>query len=251
VAAWLLRCPLVIHEQNAVPGITNRILARLATHVLEAFPGSFPASAAALAVGNPLREAIVHIVPPEQRLAGRSGAMRLLVLGGSLGARALNQRVPEALAEIPAGQRPEVRHQCGEQHLDATRARYESLGVAAEVVEFVDDMAGAYAWADLAICRAGAMTVSELAMAGVPAILVPFPYAVDDHQAANAGFLAGAGAAIMRREAELDVRGLAELVAGLGRDRARLADMAARARSLAQPEAAAAVARHCMGVVHG
>ncbi|MDQ2695681.1 MAG: undecaprenyldiphospho-muramoylpentapeptide beta-N-acetylglucosaminyltransferase, partial [Pseudomonadota bacterium] len=178
--AWLRRIPLVIHEQNAVAGLTNRWLARFADQVLEAFPDSFPAARHARCTGNPVRQAIADLLPPAARFAGRRGPARLLVVGGSQGALALNQLVPQALARLP--ERPEVWHQAGGRLLEAARTAYAQAGVSARLEPFIDDMAGAYGWADLVLCRAGALTVAELAAAGVGAVLVPFPYAVDDHQ---------------------------------------------------------------------
>lgn len=238
-------CPLVVHEQNALPGLTNRILARIARRVLEAMPGTFPPAARAEAVGNPVRPAIVALPPPETRFADRGGPPRLLVLGGSQGARALNDVLPAALAALPAERRPEIRHQAGAGH-EAARAAYEAAGVEARVEAFVDDMAGAYGWADLVVARAGALTVSEIAAAGLPAVLVPYPYAIDDHQSLNAAQLASADAAVMIAERELDAARLsAELDAMLGEPQ-RLAEMADAARRLARPDAAERLADACV-----
>ncbi|MFO7604085.1 MAG: undecaprenyldiphospho-muramoylpentapeptide beta-N-acetylglucosaminyltransferase, partial [Gammaproteobacteria bacterium] len=179
VASWLWRCPLVIHEQNAAPGLTNRLLARLATTVLQAFPNSLPK---ARLTGNPVRDSISRLAPPEQRYAQRQDALRILILGGSQGALILNQIVPAALARVGAQPPLQIWHQCGERHLQATLETYADAGVHARVAAFIDDMAEAYAWADLVICRAGALTIAELAAAGVAAVLIPFPHAVDDHQ---------------------------------------------------------------------
>ncbi|MGD9388036.1 MAG: undecaprenyldiphospho-muramoylpentapeptide beta-N-acetylglucosaminyltransferase [Gammaproteobacteria bacterium] len=241
VAAWLLHRPLVIHEQNAVAGTTNRMLARLARRVLAAFPGAFPAGVNAEVVGNPVRPAIAALPAPDRRYAGRDGRLRLLVLGGSQGALALNEAVPAALAHLPEPLRPEVRHQAGRNTLEQARAAYAHHGVEAEVTEFIEDMAAAYGWADLAICRAGALTVSELAAAGLPAILVPFPAAVDDHQTLNGGYLVAAGGAVLMPEKQLDHERLGRVLAGLLADRDRLLDMARRARDAARPEALAAI----------
>lgn len=243
IAAWLTRRPLVIHEQNAVAGTTNRILARLAVRVLAAFPGAFPGGVHAEVVGNPVRPGIAALPAPDTRLKDRSGPARLLVLGGSQGALALNEAVPEALARLPEALRPTVRHQAGRSTLDVARAAYQRLGVAAEVSEFIDDMAEAYGWADLAICRAGALTVSELAAAGLPAVLVPFPAAVDDHQTLNGGYLVAAGGAVLVPEKQLEPERLARVLAGLVADRGRLLDMARRARGAARPQALAAIER--------
>ncbi|MCI0749944.1 MAG: undecaprenyldiphospho-muramoylpentapeptide beta-N-acetylglucosaminyltransferase [Nevskiales bacterium] len=226
IAAWLLRCPLLIHEQNAVAGFTNRILARVAQRVLEAFPGTFRG---AITVGNPVRAAIRAIPAPDTRLAGRAGPARVLVMGGSQGARVFNQRVPEALALLPAAGRPEIRHQAG-RTLDVARQHYARAGVPASVEDFIQDMAAAYAWADLVIGRAGASTVAELAAAGCASLLVPFPAAVDDHQTRNADYLVRAGAAVCLPESELTAAALARTLRELlGRpDRLRTMAQAAR-----------------------
>lgn len=240
--AWLLRRPLVIHEQNRVPGTTNRILARLARVVLQAFPGSFPASLGAVCVGNPLREQIANI--PAKPPLDVSRPLRLLVLGGSLGAKALNELLPQAL--LAAGIPLEVRHQTGAAAREATQSDYAKLGLEASVEAFIDDMAAAYAWADLAVCRAGAMTVSELCAAGLPALLVPFPFAIDDHQTANARYLVDAGAACLMPQAQLSAALLAAELRRLADSRDVLASMAAAARALARPEAAQRVAEICL-----
>lgn len=245
VMAVLHRVPLVIHEQNRVPGLTNRWLARIADQVFEAFPESFPTARRARVCGNPVRADIVALPPPARRFAGRSGPPRLLVLGGSLGAKALNEAVPAALARMPISERPEVRHQCGDRTIDLARRTYEVVGVKADLVSFIDDMAQAYDWADLVIGRAGALTVSELAAAGVGAILVPYPFAVDDHQAANAQFLAAVGAARMVRQHDLTVAGLAELLTLLLADRQALLTMAEAARARAEPNAAQQILDAC------
>jgi UDP-N-acetylglucosamine--N-acetylmuramyl-(pentapeptide) pyrophosphoryl-undecaprenol N-acetylglucosamine transferase len=240
--ARLSGCPLVLHEQNAVAGLTNRVLARFARRVLEAMPGSFPPGIEAHEVGNPVRTAIIELPAPAEGFAGREGSPHLLVLGGSQGARGLNERLPEALAALPAERRPQVRHQCGERHLEMARAAYAAAGVEAEVVAFIDDMAAAYGWADLVIGRAGAMSVAELAAAGVGALLVPFPHAVDDHQTVNARWLEAAGAAVIVQEHELNSERLAGELDDLLGDRAALLERARRARELSRPDAAETVA---------
>jgi UDP-N-acetylglucosamine--N-acetylmuramyl-(pentapeptide) pyrophosphoryl-undecaprenol N-acetylglucosamine transferase len=244
--ASLLARPLAVHEQNAVAGLTNRILARIADRVLVAFPGALEN---AEWTGKPVRAEIARLAPPAERFAGRSGPLQLLVVGGSLGAQALNESVPRALAAIPAAERPRVVHQSGEKHLAALEQAYRDAGVAGELVAFIDDMAARYAAADLVICRAGAITVAELAAAGVPAVLVPFPHAVDDHQTANAAFLAGRGAAVLLPQRELSPLALAALIRSL--DRARLLEMAAKARALGKPEATRTVAERCMQLAQG
>jgi UDP-N-acetylglucosamine--N-acetylmuramyl-(pentapeptide) pyrophosphoryl-undecaprenol N-acetylglucosamine transferase len=246
IVARLLRIPLVIQEQNAIPGLTNRMLARIASRVFEAFPGSFGADLGAETSGNPVRREIVDLPTPAQRFATRSGPLRLLVLGGSLGARALNQTLPEALALMPPERRPEVRHQAGEKLYEEAVAAYQAAGVTGDIKPFERDMAGAYGWADLVICRAGALTVSELATAGVGAILVPYPHAVDDHQTHNARFLVEAGAARLLPQHELTAEGLATLLNSLCDDRPALLRMAEAARAVAVSDAAGVVGRACL-----
>jgi len=244
--ARLLGIPLVVHEQNALAGMTNRWLSRLADRVLEAFPGSFPPPRRALAVGNPVRASIAALPEPAQRFADRAGRPRLLVVGGSQGALALNQLLPAALALVPAAQRPEVWHQAGGALQAAAAQAYKAAGVAVQLQPFIEDMAAAYSWADLVLCRAGALTVAELAAAGVGAVLVPFPHAVDDHQTANARFLESSGAALIAPQAGLNPEQLAALLQTLLSDRARLLAMAQAARGLARADAAAQVASICL-----
>lgn len=250
LVARLLHKPLVIHEQNAIAGMTNRWLARLASKVLEAFPGTFPASSGAIATGNPVRAAIAALPPPEQRMAGRTGPLRLLVVGGSLGAQVFNQTVPEAVKRLPLQARPEIWHQAGKRNIDAARECYRKTGVTGRVEPFIDDMAAAYAWADLVLCRAGALTVSELAAAGIASILVPYPFAVDDHQTHNAAYLSDTGAALRVLQGEFTVDKLSGLLADLCRDaeqgRQRLLEMARVARGKAKPESTREVAAWCM-----
>jgi UDP-N-acetylglucosamine--N-acetylmuramyl-(pentapeptide) pyrophosphoryl-undecaprenol N-acetylglucosamine transferase len=246
VAAWLARCPLIIHEQNAAAGLTNRLLARLARVVLQAFPGSFSAGITAQTVGNPVRREIAAVAPPAERYAGRTGPLRLLVLGGSQGALALNRTVPAALALLPPGLRPVVRHQCGERTLSAARDAYAGTGIDVELVAFIENMADAYGWADLAVCRSGALTVAELSAVGLPALFVPYPGAVDDHQTANAGRLTAAGAAEIVQEAGLTAEALAERLRDWLKDRASLAERAVKARSLAMPDALARITCICL-----
>ena len=256
VGAWLLRKPLVIHEQNAIPGMTNRWLSRIAVRVLQAFPGAFPANTGAVTTGNPLRAEIVALLPPQQRFAARDGKLRLLVLGGSLGAQALNSAVPAALALLAEADRPTVLHQAGKRHIADTQRFYKDAQMPGDVVEFIADMAQAYAWADVVLCRAGALTVSELAAAGVAAILVPYPHAVDDHQTVNASYLTSASAALLVQQPQLTATYLAELLqsfidAGVPA-RARLLRMAEAARGLAQPNATELVAQHVVrAALHG
>jgi UDP-N-acetylglucosamine--N-acetylmuramyl-(pentapeptide) pyrophosphoryl-undecaprenol N-acetylglucosamine transferase len=244
--ASLLARPLAIHEQNAVAGLANRVLARLADRVMVAFPGALPD---AEWTGNPVRAEIARLAPPEVRYGARSGALTLLVVGGSQGAQALNEVLPQALASLAREARPRVVHQTGERHLEATRAAYVAAGVEAELVAFIDDMAARYAAADFVICRAGAMTIAEISAGGLASVLVPFPHAVDDHQTANARWLADRGAAILLPQRELSPTRLASLLASL--DRPRLLEMARRARALGRPDAARAVADCCAALVPG
>ena len=237
--ASLLGRPLALHEQNAVAGLANRVLAGVSDKVMVAFP---QALRGAEWTGNPVRAEISAIAPPQERFRGRAGPLRLLVVGGSLGAQALNDAVPRALALLP--QRPQVVHQSGEKHLEVLRGNYSAAGVQGELVPFIDDMARRYAEADLVICRAGAVTVAELSAGGMASVLVPFPHAVDDHQTANARFLADQGAAILLPQTQLTPQRLAEVIGSL--DRAALLRMAESARALGKPDAAKLVAQRCM-----
>jgi UDP-N-acetylglucosamine--N-acetylmuramyl-(pentapeptide) pyrophosphoryl-undecaprenol N-acetylglucosamine transferase len=246
IAAWLLRIPLLIHEQNAIAGLTNRWLARIATQVLEAFPGSFAPRVQARTIGNPVRADIAALPVPAQRFAERGGPSRLLVLGGSQGAQKLNAVVPQALARLAHAIRPQVRHQTGERGLEAARAAYAEARVEAEVLPFIDDMAAAYAWADLAVCRAGAMTVAELQAAGLGAIFVPFALATDDHQTKNAEALVRVGAARLIQERDLTPESLADAVGAVIGDRACLLKMAEAARGTRVIDAAAQLADFCV-----
>ncbi|MGA9854424.1 MAG: undecaprenyldiphospho-muramoylpentapeptide beta-N-acetylglucosaminyltransferase [Gammaproteobacteria bacterium] len=246
LAARLFGCPLVLHEQNAVPGMTNRVLSHVATQVLEGFPGSFGPSRQARYIGNPVRHAIVQLPPPAARFAERSGSRRLLVIGGSQGARVLNNNLPLAVAKLDAPLRPEIWHQTGVRDADQVSQAYRTHAIAARVTAFIEDMAAAYGWADLVLCRAGALTVSELATAGVGAVLVPFAAAVDDHQSRNAAFLVNAGAAELLPESQFTPATLGDLLKRLLGDRDTLLSMAQRARALARTDAAEKVADACL-----
>lgn len=241
LVAALRRTPMVIHEQNAVAGTANRWLARMASRVLTGFPNVLPG---AEDVGNPVRADLCQLGEPAQRYAGRQGPLRVLVVGGSLGAQALNTVVPQALARIEPSQRPVVTHQAGAQHLQALQAAYAETGVQAECLAFIDDMAGALARSDLLICRAGAMTVAEVAAAGVAALFVPFPHAIDDHQTANARYLSDAQAAWLQAQSALTPEWLAEWLGQ--RNRTELQSVAERARAQARPDAAEHIADVCM-----
>ncbi len=239
--ASLLGRPLVLHEQNSVAGLANRVLAGIADRVLAAFPGVLKK---ARVVGNPVRREITETAAPEIRYRARSGPLRVLLVGGSLGAQALNEVMPAAVSLIPDTERPLVTHQAGSRHIDRLRGLYRAAGVTADTVAFIDDMAAAYRDADIVICRAGALTVSELSAAGVASVLVPYPHAVDDHQTGNARQLADAGAAVLLPQAELNAQRLAALIAGFSRE--TLLAMAKKARSLAKPDATEQVALACM-----
>jgi UDP-N-acetylglucosamine--N-acetylmuramyl-(pentapeptide) pyrophosphoryl-undecaprenol N-acetylglucosamine transferase len=246
LAAWLTRRPLIIHEQNAIAGLTNRLLARLARVVLQAFPGSFSPRVKAETVGNPVREDIAGLDEPGMRFAARNGPLHLLVLGGSQGALALNELIPAAVSGLPEELRPLIRHQAGERTVATARDNYEGLGISADVQPFIEDMAAAYGWADLVVCRAGALTVAELSAAGVPAIFVPFPAAVDDHQTANARPMADADAAVIVQERNLTAPALADLLLQWLSSRDVLRERAVRARSLARPQALDRIADVCL-----
>lgn len=254
VMAKILRRPLCIHEQNAVAGTTNRLLARIASCVMEAFPDSFPSSNSikqkTRLTGNPVRSEIADIPEPEQRFSMRQDEkqMRLLVLGGSLGARAINQAVPEALKLLAPEDRPVIRHQVGSRHLDEAKSYYQNIEVEVELVSFIEDMADAYSWADIVICRAGALTISELTASGVGSVLVPYPYAIDDHQTLNARYLVDAGAGLMLDQKEMTAERLSVLLKEFSGQRNRLLELANAARKLARPDAACRVAEICMKV---
>ena len=238
--AALLRCPLLIHEQNSIAGLSNRVLAHLADRVLTGFPDVLPRG---IWCGNPVRSQIAELALPEKRYAERGGALNLLVVGGSLGAKALNEVVPQAMALLPVDARPMVLHQTGRAHHVSVVAMYEQLGVKADIRPFIDDMAESYANADLVICRSGALTVAELAAAGVASLLIPFPFAVYDHQTHNARFLSDSGAAILLPQSELAAARLAGMLMELSRE--KLAGMAQKARSMAKVHAAERVAEEC------
>ncbi|MDQ8037455.1 MAG: undecaprenyldiphospho-muramoylpentapeptide beta-N-acetylglucosaminyltransferase [Pedobacter sp.] len=245
VAARLLGKPLLIHEQNAISGFTNRQLSRLANRVLEAFPGAFAPAAKVSVVGNPVRREIAALPVPAERFATHEGPLRVLVLGGSQGAVALNELVPEALALLVKNQALVIRHQCGKKNQEKAEAKYRALGVEAEVLPFIHDMAAIYGWADLVVCRSGALTVSEIAAAGVASVLIPYPFAVDDHQTANGKFLSEAGAAKLFQQQALTAEKLAaELIPLLSRE--KLLQMANAARALAKPEATDTVVAACL-----
>ncbi|MAR01089.1 MAG: undecaprenyldiphospho-muramoylpentapeptide beta-N-acetylglucosaminyltransferase [Oceanospirillaceae bacterium] len=233
IAAWLKGIPLLVHEQNACAGMTNRILQKFARCTMQAFPGALPG---ALVTGNPVRNEVLALPAPELREA-HNGKLRVLVVGGSLGAVALNQTVFEAMSLLPDAERPQLIHQAGKRNIDELSAQYQDAGIDADVTAFIDDMAAAYVWADLIVCRSGALTVSEIAAAGCAAIFVPFPFAVDDHQTANARYLQSAGAALIRQQNELSADWLAGQWRYFSDNKQALRDMAVTARSLAMTHA--------------
>ncbi len=242
--AVLKGIPLVLHEQNSVAGLANKVLAKVADRILSGFPDVLPKSEW---VGNPVRPEIAALPVPAERLAGRSGPLHVLVIGGSLGAQALNDMVPRGMAQLAEHERPNIVHQAGEKHLEALKANYAAADVHAHCVAFIDDMAGAYDWADLVICRAGALTIAELSAAGIASLLVPFPHAVDDHQTGNARFLSEAGAGILLPQTALTPESIAEL---RNYSREQLLTMAASARALAKPDATARVAEICTEIAN-
>ena len=247
LAAKLRGVPLVVHEQNRAPGMTNRVLARFARAVLTGFPQTFAGREDV--VGNPVRSEIAQLPPPAQRFASRAGALRLLVLGGSQGARALNEAVPRALSALTG--HVEVRHQCGEKLREGAEQAYKQAGVAASVEPFIADMGQAYAWADLVVCRAGALTLAEVCAAGVGSVLVPFPQAVDDHQTRNAEYLVDHGAAVLLPQSDTLAEELRATLAELAADPARRLQMAEAARALAKPDAAERVAEVVLSIAGG
>jgi UDP-N-acetylglucosamine--N-acetylmuramyl-(pentapeptide) pyrophosphoryl-undecaprenol N-acetylglucosamine transferase len=248
LAAWLLRKPLLIHEQNAVAGLTNRILARFATHVFSGFPQAFAPRHQAAVIGNPIRNEIRQLPVPTLRFQGRKGALRLLVMGGSQGALIINELLPQALTLLPTAERPQIWHQTGRYQQQAEHA-YHSLNLDAKIEPFIEDMAQAYAWADLVLCRAGALTVSELAAVGIGSLLIPYPHAVDDHQTRNAEYLIKAGAAILLPQKELTAGRLADTLRQLGGQRQQWLTMAEAARGLEQGNATQKVVEYCLTTV--
>jgi len=251
LAAWITRRPLIIHEQNAIAGITNRILRAFASSVLEGFENAFAKQHGTLSVGNPVRKEIVNIMPPAERFLLREKPIRLLILGGSLGARGLNQVVPAALEKLAEEERPDVWHQTGKTLHKETVELYSEAHLKARVEPFIERMETAYEWADLVVCRAGALTVSELACAGLASILVPYPYAVDDHQTKNAEYLERAGAAVLVQQEQLTAANLAEMLSGKFSDLGVLGEMAGRARKCGKNDAAERVANICLEIAHG
>lgn len=249
LVAALMGKPVLIHEQNAIPGLTNKLLSKISKRILEGFPGTFPASGSKakkiIGIGNPVRKDIAAIESPTKRLGDRWGHINVLVFGGSLGAQVLNEVVPMALEEMPLDKRPVVRHQAGKNKDESTKSRYEKMGVNAEITPFIEDMAEAYEWADLVICRSGALTVAELAAAGMASVMVPYLYAVDDHQTANAKYLSDSGAAVLMPQHDLNADSLSAVLTDLCSDRNKLIEMSIKARRLAKPEATEEVAALC------
>ena len=252
IAAWLMRIPLCIHEQNAIAGVTNKILSSLATFIMTAFPDTFPGHKKQKVTGNPVRSEILNVGNnPSMTRKRDNSTFHILVLGGSLGSRKLNELVPETIDVLAGEVDMEVYHQTGEKHFEATRQKYSSLNLDVRLSPFISDMADAYGWADVVICRAGAMTIAEIEIVGLASILVPYPYAVDDHQTANAEYLSRNGAAIICQENDLSVEFLTDIIKQLANDNEKLGLMSDRAKSLAKPEAVREVADICMEVAYG
>lgn len=248
LASWLVHRPLIIHEQNAKAGYTNKMLAYFAKYILEGFPSAFKPKINVIIIGNPVRAEIENLPPPQARLNPVHSPFRLLVLGGSLGAQALNEAVPKALSQLKINERPEVFHQTGDKHFEVTKKTYESMGVQANLAPFVKDMAQAYAWADIVLCRAGALTVSELCVVGLGAIFVPFPYAVDDHQTANASFMVDNEAALCIQQTELTETRLADIVRQFSKSPERCLVMAQAAYQLRKVNVVEKIFKICQEV---
>ena len=251
IAAWLLRIPLIIHEQNAVFGMTNNILQKFSKKVLVSFPGLInnQTNNSVAFTGNPVRKEILELANPEERWQQRVGSLKVLVLGGSRGALALNSTIPNAIAKLPVSQRPEIWHQSGADHYQATIDNYNKLGLKVKVDSFISNMAEAYAWADLVIARAGALTISELSAAGLPALLIPYPHATDDHQKLNANFLVQNNAALMLEQKDLSIDALSETLLKLINSRPELLKMAISARNLCNGDATNNIIKHCQEAV--
>lgn len=245
IAAWTKGIPVLVHEQNRIPGMTNRLLSRFSRKILQGFPGTFPEDMSAIDSGNPVRREVAALDDPQTRFAERTGPIRILITGGSQGAQVLNLTVPAALKLLPESIAFEVRHQAGAKRVDEAQDAYAEAGLDAGVQPFISDMSEAYAWADLVICRSGALTVAELAAAGVASVLVPFAYAVDDHQTRNAEYLSSVGAAIILPQATFEPQVLATALEPLVSDRAVLLSMAIAARQMALPDAAEKVVEAC------
>lgn len=254
LAARFLRIPLVIHEQNSIAGLTNRLLSKAPSRIsplkiLEAFPNSFSQKTQAVLTGNPVREDLLQIAPPEQRLLRREGALKLLILGGSRGSQAINQTVPHAMTLMPLDQKLEIYHQTGQIHFEETKQLYNKHQIEANIVDFINDMPSAYQWADLVLCRSGALTLAELCCVGIGSILVPFPYAVDDHQTSNAKYLSRANAAILLQQQDLNAEELARQLMYFSKNRHYLMDMAKNAYSLRIEDATQKVVSYLQAMV--
>lgn len=249
VAAWLTRRPLILHEQNAVPGLTNRCLSYFAKKILTAFPEAFIGKERVYCVGNPVRADLCGLPGPEVR-ARQSGPLRILILGGSQGAQTLNTIVPQAIADFAVADRPKIWHQTGKHDPEAVRLQYAANNVDAQITPFIEDMAQAYQWADLVIARAGAMTIAEICTVGLASILVPYPHAVDDHQTANARYLSDSGAAILLPEGDLSAPLLFRHLVSLHQQRSVLLEMAKKAHQRAHRQSTEAVVAHCLEYFH-
>lgn len=253
IAAWLLGIPLFIHEQNSIAGFTNRLLAPFAKIVMQGFPDTFKSGKHIKTTGNPVRRDVIMIPEPQQRMQMRMREnMHVLVIGGSQGARILNEKIPETLRHLQENTKIDIWHQTGEKHFSRTQKNYESVkGTHTIRIEpYIEDMAAAYSWADLVLCRAGALTIAELCVVGIASILVPYPFAVDDHQTENARRLIDKGCAFLLPETEFDIQKLAELLSDLSRTKQRLLDMAKLARELAKPRATEEVGEVCLEAVY-
>lgn len=249
MAAWVLRKPIIIHEQNAIPGFTNRIVTKFAACTLESFPNSFKSSKKLVFSGNPVRHTILNLPSPEVRFSQREGkTFRLLILGGSLGAQFINQLIPKTITKTMQQDGFEIWHQTGENHVMGVQTLYKEYGLNAKVDAFIEKMDEAYAWADLVIARAGATTIAELANVGIGSILIPFPFAVDDHQTMNAKILQNCDAAILIQQKEMTETKLRDILLGLQAHRARLIEMAVAAKTVAAPDALQKILEQCLGV---
>ena len=246
IAAWLMHIPLLIHEQNSIAGLTNRLLAPFAFSIMTAFPKVFKKSNKVIVTGNPTREDIREIPEPEKRYVNRdSKLLKVLVLGGSLGAKKLNEIIPETLRDFDSNYIVRVKHQCGERHYASTQKKYKNYNICAEVFPFIEDLVSAYIWADIVICRAGASTISELTACGIASILIPFPFAVDGHQTKNAEYLTINGAAVLVEEEQLNTNQLKQILLIFFNTPELLIQMAIKARKLSTLDAADSVAKLC------
>ena len=250
IAAYLLRVPLCIHEQNAIAGLTNKLLRPFASIVLQAFPGSFNGASNVITVGNPVRKSILTLSEKNDEASGSNDEINILIVGGSLGARTLNRVVPKVLKEISLTKKINIKHQTGKKNFSETEKNYHDVDLDGDIVPYIDDIAMAYRWADLVICRSGAMTISELAIVGIASILIPYPYAVDDHQTMNARYLSDHGYAILIRESDLSESVLKNAINKLTKSKDYLKTIAESVKTLGMPKATSAVAEKCLELAH-